>query len=146
MAKERNYSTAEICEMFSISKSTLFRWEREDLLPPIPRDITGQRQYTQAHISAISERQKAQLSKRFQRASEAGDETSLQMIAEAVSLRKFLEGDITGLYELSELETISHDTQKQLMQMGLEQFEPGDPVFCEIIRVLWMKNRPLCRD
>ena len=146
MTKDHTYSTAEICEMFGISKSTLFRWEREGLLPTIPRDITGQRQYGQVHITAISKRQKAQLGKRFDRAVEAGDETSLLLISEAVALRKFLEGDITGLYELSELENVSNETLKQLMQIGLEQFEPGDEVFCEIVRVLWMHSRDICNE
>ena len=146
IAKDRTYTTVEICEMFSISKSTLFRWERESLLPAIPRDITGQRQYRQTHITAISERQKIQLGKRYERASDAGDETSLLLISEAVSLRKFLEGDVTGLYELSECESVSPETLKQLMQIGLEQFEPGEKIFCEIIRVLWEHSRDLCNE
>jgi len=142
--KDQVYSTAEICELFGISKSTLFRWERENLLPSIPRDISGQRLYTQDHVLAISERQKKQLGKRFERAVEAGDETSLIRIQEAVALRKFLEGDVTGLYELEELPAVSNGTLKQIMQIGLDQYEPGDQTFCEIIRVLWEHSRELC--
>jgi DNA-binding transcriptional MerR regulator len=142
--KQNTYSTAEICEMFGISKSTLFRWEREGLLPHINRDLSGQRLYTQDHLIAISERQKKQLGKRFASAIAAGDQNGLLQISEALALRKFLEGDITGLYELAELPTISEETIKQLMQIGLEQHTPRDQTFCEIIRVLWEHSRELC--
>jgi len=142
--KDNKYSTAEICEMFSISKSTLFRWERDGHLPSIPRDITGQRQYSQEHIKAISERQKKQLSRQYAHAIKAGDEESLIQISEAVALRKFLEGDVTGLYELAELSTVSPDTLRQIMQIALEQYNPEDQLFCEIIRVLWEHSRDIC--
>lgn len=144
--KDQVYSTAEICEMFGISKSTLFRWEREDQLPLIPRDISGQRQYNLDHIIAISERQKKQLGKRYADAIKTGNESSLQQISEAVAIRKLLEGDITGLYELAELPEVSSDTLRQIMQIGLEQYEPGDHTFCEIVRVLWEHTRDLCHD
>ena len=56
MAEDRTYSTAEICDMFGVSKSTLFRWERDGLLPSVDRDVNGQRQYSQIHLEAISGR------------------------------------------------------------------------------------------
>ncbi len=146
MRKDQIYSTAEICEMFGISKSTLFRWEREGLLPTIPRDISGQRQYNLDHITAISERQKKQLGKRYAHAIKAGDETSLLQISEAVAMRKFLEGDVTGLYELAELPEVSNETLLQIMQIGMDQYKPRDPTFCEIIRVLWEHTRDWCHE
>jgi DNA-binding transcriptional MerR regulator len=142
--KDQIFSTAEVCEMFSISKSSLFRWEREGLLPAIPRDINGQRQYNPDHISAISKRQKKKLGKQYAHAIKTGDETSLLQISEAVAMRKFLEGDVTGLYELAELPEVSNETLLQIMQIGMDQYEPGDPTFCEIIRVLWEHTRDLC--
>jgi len=144
--KDQIYSTAEICEMFGISESTLFRWEREGQLPFIPRDLSGQRQYNLDHVTLISERQKKQLGKRYEHAIRAGDENSLLQISEAVAVRKFLEGDITGLYELGEMAEVSKDTLQQIMQIGLYQYEPGDPTFCEIIRVLWEHTRDLCNE
>jgi DNA-binding transcriptional MerR regulator len=146
MKKDQIFATAEVCEMFGISKSTLFRWEREGLLPPVPRDMTGQRQYNLDHISTISERQKKQLGKQYAQAIKTGDEASLLQISEAVAIRKFLEGDITGLYELAELPEVSNETLLQIMQIGLEQYEPGDRTFCEIIRVLWEHSRSLCNE
>jgi hypothetical protein len=143
---EHFYSTAEVCEMFNISKSTLFRWEKEGQLPAVPRDLTGQRQYSQEHLSAISDRQKQQLGKQFAHAIKAGNETSLLRISEAIAMRKFLEGDITGIYELAELQEVSDDTLRQLMQLGLDQFDPRDRIFCEIIRVLWQHTRNICDE
>ena len=142
--KNQIFSTAEICEMFSISKSTLFRWEREGNLPAITRDISGQRQYNQEHIIAISDKQKKQLGKRYAHAIRAGNMTSMLLISEAHAIMKFLEGDITGLYELAELPEVSTDTLKQLMQIGLDQYDPGDITFCEIIRVLWEHSQEYC--
>ena len=144
MKKDQIFSTAEVCEMFGISKSTLFRWEREGLLPAIPRDINGQRQYKRDHITAISERQKKRLGKQFAHAIKTGDENSLLHISEAVAVRKFFEGDVTGLYELAELPEVSSETLLQIMQIGMDQYEPGDQTFCEIIRVLWEHTRDLC--
>jgi len=144
--KNHIYSTAEVCEMFNISKSTLFRWERDGELPPIARDITGQRQYNLDHITAISEKQKKQLGKRYAHAIKTGNETSLIRITEAVAIRKFLEGDITGLYELAELPDVTPDTLRQIMQIGLDQYQPGDRTFCEIIRVLWEHSRDFCDE
>ncbi len=145
MSDNRVYSTAEICEMFDISKSTLFRWEREGILDPVPRDISNQRQYGQEHITAISEIQKEKLSKRYERAMTRGNANGVLKIAEAVSLRKFLEQDMTGLYELAEMQDVSGDTLKQLMKIALEEYDPDDEIFCEIVRVLWEQTRHHCQ-
>ena len=145
MSDNRVYSTAEICEMFDISKSTLFRWEREGILDPVQRDISNQRQYGQEHITAISEIQKEKLSKRYERAMTRGNANGVLKIAEAVSLRKFLEQDMTGLYELAEMRDVSGDTLKQLMKIALEEYDPDDEIFCEIVRVLWEQTRHHCQ-
>ena len=126
--------------MFNISKSTLFRWEREGGLPAIPRDISGQRRYGQAHLHMISERQKEKLGRRYQQIAEAGDEENSWEILEALALNKFIEGDITGLYELAEHAEISPETMRQLMNIALDRYEPGERIFGEIIRVLWLHS------
>src|ERR1035438_3897641 len=54
---KRRYTPAEICEIFAVSKSTLFRWEQEAVIPPVPRDEKHQRLYTSEHVRAISRRQ-----------------------------------------------------------------------------------------
>lgn len=145
MTTDRIYSPAEICEMFGISKSTLFRWERDGLLPPVGRDLSNQRQYTQEHVRAISRRQKEQLSEQFKRVVETEDGAGLMEIAEAVSLRKFLGGDMTGLYELAEYPRLPSEVIRQLLRIALEQYEPGEGTFCEIIRAVWEQSCKLGR-
>lgn len=139
---EKTYTTAEVCEMFNISKSTLFRWEREGILPSIPRDIGGQRKYGQASLRLISERQKEKLGRRFEQIAEDGDEDSYWEISEALALNKFLEGDPTGLLELAEHPRVSSQTQLQLLKIALEQYQPGDAVFHEIIKIVYEQSSP----
>lgn len=140
MSGERVYSPNDICKMFNISKSTLFRWEQEEWFPRVSRDLRGQRQYTQAHIQAISEKQKEQLSKQFGRAADVENNATLEGIAQAISLHKFLEGDMTGLYELAEYPRLPPDIILQLAQRALERYTPADKAFCEIMQVVWKQS------
>jgi len=121
--------------MFGISKSTLFRWEQEAWFPAPGRDLKGERQYTAEHIRAISEKQTEKLSKEYERAMQAENETGLQQYAEAVSLRKFLAGELTGLRELAEYPALSPATILQLLQLAMDQYQPGDQMFCDILKV-----------
>jgi len=134
MGSARVYSPAEICEMFGISKSTLFRWEQEGLLPPVRRALTGQREYTDEHVQAISTKQ---LTTQFERAAVLEDAAGLASIQEALSLSKFVyRGEIIGLYELAEYPKLSTNTIRQLLQVALDQYEPGDKVFCEVLQIV----------
>lgn len=134
MASDRVYSPAEICELFSISKSTLLRWEGQAWFPQVVRDLTNQRQYTQEHIQAISLKQDR---KQFEQAAKADDEGRLREIQEAVSLHKFVySGNKTGLHQLAEYPRLSADTIRQLLRVALEEYELGGETFCEIIRVV----------
>jgi DNA-binding transcriptional MerR regulator len=143
MISNHVYSTAEVCEMFHISKSTLFRWERDGLLPAVGRDLSNQRQYTQKHIQAISQIQQEKLGRQFERAAKTEDKASLQEISEALSLRKFLQGDMTGLYELAEYPQLPPEVMCQLLQIAMEQYKPGDSVFCDIIETVLQQSRKL---
>lgn len=53
-----------------------------------------------------------------------------------VSLLKFFNGDIIGLYELSEYTHISPEIILLLLKIAIDKYEPGDPVFCEIMKVI----------
>ena len=141
MQKEKFYTTAEVCEMFNISKSTLFRWERDGLLQSIPRDISGQRKYGQEHLRQISERQKEKLGRRYLQIAENGDEESYWEISEALALNKFLEGDATGLFELAEHPQVSAEIQVQLLRIALDHYLPGDPIFQEIIKIVYEQGQ-----
>jgi len=135
MNSQRAYSPAEICKMFGISKSTLFRWEQEPWFPRASRDLSGQRQYTQEHVRAISENQKRKLGREYQRAIEQEDNHSMLEFAEALSLRKFLANDMTGLQELAEYPRLSINTIMQLVRLASEHYRPRDPMFCDILSV-----------
>lgn len=150
MTNNFTYTPSEICVMLNISKSTLFRWEREGLVPPPTRDQSDQRHgriYTREHIQAIGEKQKEQLERQFEQASKdrAWDRRSLREVLEANSLRKFLEGNEIGLRELREHDQLLPKTIHALLQVAMEQCEPDDDIFCDIILVVYEQSRKLCR-
>jgi DNA-binding transcriptional MerR regulator len=47
------YKTREICELYDISRSTLFRWENEGLITGVERDWRGWRLYHSANLKEI---------------------------------------------------------------------------------------------
>jgi DNA-binding transcriptional MerR regulator len=137
MSEDRKYSPVEVCQIFAISKSTLLRWEREGLLVGIKRDVkTGQREYSQSDIQVISQRLESQLSRQYDRSAEAEDTVAMMRIHEVLALRKIIQGDLTGLDELTNIE-MSSENILHLLQIAKEQYEPVNPTFCNIIRVVW---------
>lgn len=141
MVSDRTYTTAEVCELFNISKSTLFRWEREGILPPIPRDLGGQREYGKEHLRKISDKQKEKIHRRLDQIAEKSEPDNQMVLFETLSLNKFLEGNTIGLFELREHDQISAQTQMQLLKIAVDQYRPGDPIFNEIIEIVY-KNNP----
>ena len=146
MVADRVYSTVEICQMFQISKSTLFRWERENLLPPVGRDLTNQRQYTREHVRAIRARLMKQLGARLEQTDRLRDDAALQTIWEAITLHKFLDGNLLGLDELAGYRSLSPATITQLLQVALEQYEVGSVTFNRILQVALEKSQRLQQD
>jgi len=51
--KKKLYKTNEVCEIFDISRATLFRWEREGLITGPPRDWRNWRLYTAENVEQI---------------------------------------------------------------------------------------------
>ena len=49
----RSYNTASVCRFFDISKSTLFRWEREGTLSSVGRDQHNQRRYQLKDVGKV---------------------------------------------------------------------------------------------
>ena len=143
MAEGRCYSTAEICHMLQISKSTLFRWEREELLPPVGRDLTNQRLYTDKHVQAIRARRLKQLGARLEYSDRVKDDAALQEIWEAITLYKFLGGNVLGLDELAGYRRLSPDTITQLLEVALHEYEVGSETFCKILHIALEKSRLL---
>jgi predicted site-specific integrase-resolvase len=50
---EKGHATRDICELFDISRATLFRWEREGRLSAVWRDWRNWRLYSEQHIEEI---------------------------------------------------------------------------------------------
>ena len=53
VSKKKLYKTNEVCEMFDISRATLFRWEREGVISGPPRDWRNWRLYTVENVEQI---------------------------------------------------------------------------------------------
>jgi len=64
------YSSKEVCEELQISKSTLFKWEREGLITKVRRDWRGWRLYDERNLEEI----KVNIEK--QKLAEAGPRTN----------------------------------------------------------------------
>lgn len=144
MNTNRTYSPAEICQIFNVSKSTLLRWERDGILPPIGRGMkSDQRQYTQSHVRTISEKLKAQLVRQYSRSSEMQDIEGLKKIHEVSGLQKIIRGDLIGLYELAEFSRLSPEAILQLAQIAIEEYEPASSTFSEIMKVVTQQSSKL---
>lgn len=53
MNKDKKYYAKDICNLFDISKATLFRWESVGLISNISRDWRNWRIYSQENIEEI---------------------------------------------------------------------------------------------
>ena len=53
VSKKKLFKTNEVCELFDISRATLFRWEREGVISGPPRDWRNWRLYTFENIEQI---------------------------------------------------------------------------------------------
>jgi len=126
---KRDYGTAEACKLFNISKSTLFRWERDGVLRPVARDHHNHRRYDPKQVSEVVAR------KARHRYESVADRPELAItIIEENALAKLTSGDESGLCELAELDVLSCVTIKRLIQLA-EAYEPDDTLFTEILRV-----------
>lgn len=47
------FHTNQVCDLFDISKATLFRWERQGLISGPPRDWRNWRLYTKKNVEEI---------------------------------------------------------------------------------------------
>lgn len=55
MSDGKFYSSKEVCEQLQISKSTLFKWEREGLITKVRRDWRGWRLYDARNVEEIKQ-------------------------------------------------------------------------------------------
>jgi len=136
--KHRKYTPVEVCEIFDVSKSSLFRWEEDGVIPPVGRDERNQRVYTHEHVEAISRRQTELLRKRYEAASNTEDQRALMEVSEANALRKFIAGNMTGLQEMERFPSLSPRTIRQLLRVASDEQGHSDELFRAVIKVLWV--------
>lgn len=132
MKKDKKYLPVEIYKMFDISKSTLFRWEKEEGFPPLERGDNGERQYDQTHVRWIGEKKAARLKRQYKFAIKAEDLDRMEEIQTLLTKYKvlYLE-DPTGLDEL-QFHHYDEGTLKDLLEKATE-YESRDPAFKAII-------------
>lgn len=53
MRENKKYYAKDICNIFDISKATLFRWESEGLISNVKRDWRNWRIYTKENVEEI---------------------------------------------------------------------------------------------
>ena len=52
-SREKGFKTYQVCDLFDISKATLFRWERTGVITGPPRDWRNWRLYTRKNVDEI---------------------------------------------------------------------------------------------
>jgi DNA-binding transcriptional MerR regulator len=52
-SKHEGFKACQVCELFDISKATLFRWERDGVIAGPPRDWRNWRLYTRKNMDEI---------------------------------------------------------------------------------------------
>ncbi|MFN0085618.1 MAG: MerR family transcriptional regulator [Blastocatellia bacterium] len=65
---DRTYTPAEVCELFDVARTTLFRWEEQEEIPKAVRK-GGERLYTQEHLRSIQELMRKRLREEINAAS-----------------------------------------------------------------------------
>lgn len=76
MTEGKFYSSKEVCEQLQISKSTLFKWEREGLITKVRRDWRGWRLYDARNLEEIK------LNIEKQRLAEAGPRSRTVLVVD----------------------------------------------------------------
>ena len=137
MAKDKTkYSPAEICKMFDISKTTLFRWEEEGKISQVVRKINKVREYSKVHVKEIAKMQVRSLTELYDKAVETENEGQMKQIHEGLTRIKILYlEDVTGLYELAQQTSLSETTVRELIHK-LSDVETKSPLFASIINLL----------
>jgi len=147
MSGENVYSPAQVCRKFDISKSTLFRWEAEGHIPAPDRNLRGERHYTQSDFETIARfvqsRWHRQRYAQILAEDTQGTRSKLVELGEQNALFKFVNlRDPTGLVELREYSPLQPSTIRQLLRVALDDYDPSEDRFWDIIDVVCETSRP----
>jgi DNA-binding transcriptional MerR regulator len=139
MKSDKKYLPVDIYTMFDISKSTLFRWEKEEDFPPLERGDNGERQYNQTHVEWIGNKKVARLTRQYKFAIKAEDLERMEEIQTLLTKYKVLYlQDETGLAEL-QYHRYSEETLREILKKATE-YESGDPAFQAIIAAVYKQT------
>ena len=100
------------------------------------RKINNEREYTKTHVQEIARIQIENLAQQYERAAELENQEQMKQIHETLTLYKvlYLE-DLTGLFELTQQNSLSDEIIEQLLQKASET-NIHDRLFQQIIEVL----------
>jgi len=136
MKTNKKYLPVDIYKMFDISKSTLFRWEKEEGFPPLERGDGGERQYTQEHIRWLGEKKYARLKKQYDLAAREENRDRMEELHRILTKYKvlYLENE-TGLDELQHHKFSDEDIKEFLLKAA--EYKPTEKAFKQIIKAIY---------
>ena len=143
LSMNRQYSTAEVCNLFNVSKSSVFRWEHDGFLGEVKKGKKG-RVYSQENLKKIcsltSKKRLAQTYKYAAKIKKRNPSLAGKVLKEEEqekSVSKFLSGEYLGLQELIEGRSkIENHNIKRLLKYIIENYETHDKAFCQVIRLI----------
>ena len=138
----QGFAPADVCAIFGFSKSTLFRYERDGVFPPVPRaSHADERTYLAEHLDAIATRRLHDL---FQSAHRAEDEKKLQRTMELRgALRLLVDGSDDSFDWIEQLPTLGEETLRFLLRFVLPMWQVGDRRFNHTLRLILCHSEQL---
>lgn len=140
---ERTYSPAEICHRFDLPRTTLFRWEKLDEIPPAVRTgKKGERVYKEEHLRRIAALARKKIATEICAPSRYSADNAYPpldlaeklYLLEIVSDSSPLHG-VDSLAALGKKHRLSKKTLDFLVETILEK-KIGDPVRLKILELL----------
>jgi hypothetical protein len=133
---KKEFQTQEVCQMFNISRSTLFRMEKEKILGEVERDVSGDRRiYKLDNLNKIRE---IKLSKQYNTAAKADDDKKMKKVLEIDALyRAIYFDDDSGFSELLEMKDLSLGTKKLLIDFASSIISRDFGFYLRIIKLLF---------
>lgn len=146
-AEEKTYTPGEVCDMFDLARTTLFRWEELDEIPRAIRDDKDRRTYRWEHLQSIARLVRRKIGEDINTPSRysADQEYPPPQLAEQLYRLEFImEKDpcraLRMLSALSEKHRFSKVTLDLLLDKVRER-PSGDPVRQKILELLMQQEK-----
>ena len=131
-------TTAEVCEFLDISKSTLFRLEKEKKIP-IPKRVKQNRLYSSSQIEAILKREYS----KYIKGTNPNDFDNLKKIETEKSLYKLITRKYGGSDELKYYEELTAEEIIKALKILIKYYDPLEPIFCTTLEIITTKCKKL---